>query len=162
MREDTLGSEPITLFNPAFCAVLLNKAAGAYEKKSKCALSLTYAFLILPSALHLTTRRKLPSKTSASMWSWVRSHPDIVLDFADRARSLRPFTADAIKFGLQYGALIYTRGSLSSGTLKRRPRNFQATNDWQDCVNAAEFLGRWFGLSKVDEPTMLTLWGVRL
>ena len=45
-------SETSTLFNPAFCALLLTKACAAYEAKAGTAMPVTFAFLILPSALH--------------------------------------------------------------------------------------------------------------
>lgn len=162
MHSGAMESEAASLFNPAFCAVLLNRAVREYEKKSDLAFPLTYAFLILPSALHTQTRKHLPSRVSVSMWPWIRSHPDIMLDFAERARNLQPFISDAIKFGLQYGVLTSGQWSLYSGKLERRPRSFLPTTDWQDCLYAAEFLGRWFGSSEMDELTMMTLWGVKL
>ena len=58
-------SETSTLFNPAFCAVVLNSATKAYEAKSGESMPVVYAFLILPSALHKPTRDALPSTTAS-------------------------------------------------------------------------------------------------
>jgi hypothetical protein len=154
-------SETTTLFNPAFCAVLLNRASRAYAAKAGEAMPIAYAFLVLPSALHKPTRDALPSTTAASMWGWVRAHPVLLMDFADRARTLRAFTGAAITYGLVHGVLTGSLGSITAGTTNRRPRTLYPTQDWTACVKAAEFLGRWFGGHDADEATTLAQWGVR-
>jgi hypothetical protein len=154
-------SESSTLFNPAFCALLLNKACAAYEAKAGTAMPITFAFLILPSALHRPTRAALPGTTASSMWAWLRSNPVILMGFANRVRTFRTFTGAAISYGLQRTVLRGSLGSIAAGQLKRRPRTFFPTDDWTECVKAAEFLGRWFGGSEADEATTLAHWGVK-
>lgn len=154
-------SETNTLFNPAFCALLLNKACAAYEAKAGAAMPATFAFLILPSALHMPTREALPGTTAASMWSWLRGNPIILMDFANRVRTFRDFTGAAITYGMQHSVLTGSLGSIAAGELGRRPRTLFPTADWTDCTKAAEFLGRWFGASDADEATTLAHWGVK-
>lgn len=156
-----LDSESGTLFNPAFCAVLLNKASAAYEAKASQALPITLAFLILPSALHKPTRDGLPSTTASSMWSWLGANPVLLMDSPQRVRSLRPFTAAAITYGLRHGILEGSSGAIVAGRIGRRPRTLNPTEDWLACLRAALFLGRWFGGSDADEATTLARWGVR-
>lgn len=154
-------SETSTLFNPAFCAILLNKACTEYQSKAESAMPITFAFLILPSALHKPTREALPSTTAAAMWAWLRNNPMLLMDFAERVHTFRPFTAAAITYGLKSAALIGSPGSIGAGNLKRRPRTLSPTEDWSACVKAAEFLGRWFAGANIDEATMLAHWGVK-
>lgn len=161
MPEPALDSETSALFNPAFCAVLLNRATRDFETKSGEAMPVTLAFLILPSALHKPTRDELPSRTSASMWAWLRSHPVLLMDFGDRVRAFRPFTAEAIAYALQHGVLEGQLGLIASGALGRRPRTLHPTEDWLSCLRAAGFLGKWFGGVDADEATVLAQWGVR-
>lgn len=161
MLTSAADSEASTLFNPAFCALLLNKACAAYETKAEAAMPVTFAFLILPSALHKPTRDALPGTTGASMWSWLRSNPVILMDFADRVRTFRAFTGRAIGYGLQHTVLTGSLGSIAAGKLDRRPRTLFPTTDWTDCLKAAEFLGRWLGGSDADEATALAHWGVK-
>ncbi|MBO0982095.1 three component ABC system middle component [Microbacterium sp. SD291] len=161
MPNPVADSETSALFNPAFCALLLNKACAAYEAKAEAAMPVTFAFLILPSALHKPTRDALPGTTGSLMWSWLRNNPVILMDFADRVRTFRAFTGAAIGYGLQHTVLIGSPGSISAGNLGRRPRTLFPTSDWTDCVKAAEFLGRWIGASDADESTTLAHWGVK-
>lgn len=156
-----LDSETTALFNPAFCAVLLNRASTTYEEKSGAAMPVTFAFLLLPSALHKPTRDALPSSTVSSMWGWLRANPVLLMDFAERVRTFRPLTAAAITYGLQHAVLKGSLGSIAAGQIGRRPRTLYPTRDWLDCLKAAQFLGRWFGGTDADEATTLAQWGVR-
>ncbi|KRF04356.1 hypothetical protein ASH00_14730 [Arthrobacter sp. Soil782] len=159
--QPVLDSETSTLFNPAFCAVLINKASAGYEEKTDRAMPITFAFLILPSALHKPTRDALPSTTASSMWGWLRGNPVLLMDFAERVRALQPLSAAAITYGLQHTVLTGSLGFLKAGSLRRRPRTLHPTGDWLECLKAAEFFGRWFGVSDTDEATTLANWGVR-
>lgn len=154
-------SETSSLFNPAFCALLLNKACVAYETKAAADMPVTFAFIVLPSALHLPTRQALPATTASSMWAWLRSNPVLLMDFADRVRTFRPFTGAALTYGLRHAVLTGSLGSIAAGNIGRRPRTLFPTEDWMDCISAAEFLGRWLGASDADEATTLAHWGVR-
>lgn len=156
----SVGSETSSLFNPAFCAVLLNKACAKYESKAESAMPITFAFLILPCALHKPTREALPGTTAASMWGWLRENPILLVDFADRVKTFRPFTGEAISYGLRSTVLNGSPGSIGAGKLKRQPRNLFPTQDWKSCVKVAGFMGRWFAAANIDEATLLAHWGV--
>lgn len=156
-----LDSESGALFNPAFCAVLLRGACAEYEAKAQQPLPVIYAFLILPSALHMPTRDGLPGTTAASMWTWLRENPVLLMDFPDRARHLRPYTAAAITYGLAHTILRGAPGTLAAGALDRRPRSLQPTEDWLACQKTAGFLGKWFASTDAGEATTLARWGVR-
>lgn len=154
-------SETSTLFNPAFCALLLNKASAGYQAKADTAMPVTFAFLVLPSSLHKPTRQALPATIARSMWDWIRDNPGLLMDLADRVRAVRPITGAAITFGLCHSVLTGSLGAIGAGTIRRRPRTLLPTEDWKACVRAAEFLGRWFAVSNADEATILAQWGVR-
>lgn len=156
-----LDSEASALFNPAFCAALLHHAAVGYQSKASAAMPVTFAFLILPSALHKPTRDALPATTAASMWSWLRANPILLIEFADRVRSFRLYTSAAVTYGIRHGVLRGSAGTVAAGQMRRRPRALQPTVDWVACMKAAEFLGKWFGGSDTDEATTLAQWGVR-
>lgn len=154
-------SDTWRLFNPVFCAVLLNKACAAYKKKSSSPMPVTFAFLILPNALHKPTREALPKTTHTSMWGWLQDNPVLLMDFVERVKAIRPYTGSAIAFGLKNSMLFEAPGTIEPGKLRRRPRTLNATEDWESCVKTAEFLGRWFAGASFDEATILAIWGVR-
>lgn len=154
-------SETSRLFNPAFCAVLLNRACFEYSKKATSSMPVTFAFLILPNALHKPTREALPKTTAAAMWGWLRENPILLMDFSRRVETFRPIAGAALAFGLRHGVITSAPGEIHAGRLNRRPRTLKPTDDWNDCIKAAEFLGRWFAGSNIDEATTLAHWGVK-
>ena len=95
------------------------------------------------------------------MWPWLREHPLLMMDFPDRARRFRTYTAGAIAYGLAHTILISGPGTLAAGAIKRRPTNLRFTDDWAACQKAAGFLGKWFASTDSDEATTLAQWGVR-
>lgn len=159
--QPALDSESDALFNPAFCALLLHRACAGYSARADQPMPVIYAFLILPSALHKPTRDELPGSTAALMWPWLREHPLLTMDFADRARRFRPYTAAAIRYGLTHSILVSSPGALAAGTIRRRPRTLHLTSDWLACHKAAGFFGKWFASNDADEATTLAQWGIR-
>lgn len=154
-------TEASALFNPAFCSVVLNKACLGHASKADGAMPLTFAYLILPCALHRPTREALPRTAAASMAGWLRNTPLIRVDLPNRVQALRDTTSQAILYGLGHGILVSQDGDLRGGSLERRPRTLRPTDDWQRCLSAGEFLGKWFAGSGSDEATLLALWGLR-
>ncbi|MCR1785920.1 hypothetical protein KVF89_25520 [Nocardioides carbamazepini] len=158
VRGDT---EASALFNPAFGAVVLNRACAGFESKAGHLMPLTYAYLVLPSALHMPTRTALPGTVGRSMHRWLRENPLVLSDLAVRVRSFRGVTSEAIIFGIRHAVLGTRDGALEAGHLRRRSRALQPTGDWESCMRAADFLGKWLGGSGNDEPTTLAQWGLR-
>ena len=83
-------------------------------------------------------------------------------DLPERAKGLAPFVGDAILFALTHGLITPDqRGHLRSS---RRPRGLSryvgdTTDEVRDCIDEAEFIGRWFGTAGTS-ATVMTLWGV--
>lgn len=154
-------TEASALFNPAFCAVVLNRACAGFTSRSDASMPLTFAYLVLPSALHRPTRETLPGTVAASMIAWLRANPLTLVDLPDRIRAFRDLTSQAIVYGLTRRMLASDDGSLRALKLRRRPRTLRPTADWESCLRAADFLGKWIGGSGNDEATSLAQWGLR-
>jgi hypothetical protein len=155
--------EDQSLFNPAFCAILLRTACPGYQEKGveERALPLTHCFLVLPIVLNGEMRRALPTLRTR-MTTWVTSHPEHIGDFADRARELVDTTREAIQLGCAQDWLFIGGEGLKPGSHRFRPdppRLATDTDDVRDCYDAARFVGRW--LPKNDRlSTILSMLGV--
>ena len=120
------------------------------------------AFLVLPVVLHKPTRSELPRAVSTSLASWLEEHGEITLRFPDRARSLTPFTKEAILFAVTRETLsVSLEGALSFGSTTPNTKKFLAstTDEVRDCLVKAKFVGRWFAKAGT-APTVMALWGV--
>lgn len=139
--------EEANLFNPAFCATLLAKAADEFAKKSARPLPFALTFLILPTVLHHGTRSALPGSTVTSLLPWIQDNRDQLVNFAQRVQRLRPITREALLFGAQHQTLMLTvDGHVAVGPKRRSAterRTGLFTDEARECVDRAGFLGRW-------------------
>ena len=158
--------EERSLLNPAFCATILWHAGkGAAESTSSLRTSLFFneAFLILPLVLHQTTRDTLPVRISSSLPVWISANPLIVASLPMRAKSLVPYTKEAIAFGSSGG--IFKIQGQEIEIMPEHARRIRATlrrtsAEVQQCMKKAEFVGKWFAHTGSPE-TIFTLLGVR-
>lgn len=148
--------EEANLFNPAFCAVLLAKAAEEFTKKTQQPLPFAVAFLVLPVVLHHGTRTTLPSSTITSLLPWIQDHREQLVNFAGRVR-------EAVLFGTQNETLAVTDsggvavGARRQSATERRTGLFTA--EARECVERAGFLGRWFAAAGTP-ATIYSAWGI--
>src|ERR1700689_841942 len=112
--------EEANLFNPAFCAVLLAKAAEEFKKKTQRPFPFALSFLVLPVVFHRGTRTAFPTSTITSLLPWVQDHREHLVNFAGRVQSLKAITRESILFGTQNETLAVTdSGGIAIGAQRR-------------------------------------------
>ena len=154
------------LLNPAFCSSLLWAAArGAATRASspRASLSFLEAFLILPLVLHQKTRTTIPRILTSSMPVWINKQPLIVASLPNRARSLVPYTKEAIAFGGCHRLITVSADQIFSASDAERSMNSmlrQSSGEVRDCMKKAEFVGKWFAHTGAPE-TVFILLGIR-
>jgi len=155
--------EEANLFNPAFCATLLAKAADEFAKKAGMPLPFALAFLVLPVVLHQGTREALPGSTITSLLPWIQDNREQLVDFAVRVQRLREITREAILFAAQHESLALTQqgdivvGPKRKSVTERRTGLF--TSEVRQCVDRAGFIGRWFAAAGTT-ATIYAAWGI--
>jgi hypothetical protein len=155
--------EEANLFNPAFCATVLEKAADDFRRKANGPLPFALAFLILPIVLHHGTRSALPGSTVTSLLPWIEDNGEQLVGFAQRVQRLRPITREALLFGLQHQTSMLTaEGDVAVGPKHLSPterRTGLFTDEARECVERAGFLGRWLSAAGTT-ATVYAAWGV--
>jgi hypothetical protein len=158
---ETRPVEELALFNSAFLALVLRRAVEEHETRSAGrAMPTVLSYLVAPLALHGPTRRSLPVTVRSQMGEWIRFHPEAGLGLGDRARALRPLVSDGLRLALQHGLVSADGSDLRARRLRRRPRGMARTEEVDECIEKAGFLGRWFA-GQPDPITTLALWGLR-
>lgn len=158
---ETRPVEELALFNPAFLALLVRRAADEHEQRSGGrGLPTMLAYIVVPLVLHGPTRRTLPSNVTAQMGEWIRAHPEAAAGLGQRAQALRPLVSAGLRLGLAQGLLSTEAGALRANTLRRRPRRMARTVEVDECIEKAGFLGRWLS-EQPDALTTMALWGLR-
>lgn len=152
------------LLNPSFCSLLIWHAASGYKGEADTKTSMPYAeaFLVLPAVLHAETRALLPKNIRTSLASWIGENPVARAIIADRARSLVPFTKEAILFGAFQGILHISESAITSDAMWRtRISSLHPDSaEVQSCYSRSTFVGRWFARTG-DVETVFALFGVR-
>jgi hypothetical protein len=162
-RWNERSTEDQSLFNPAFCGLLLRTACKGYSRDASppLAMPLPLAFLVLPIVLNQRMRDTLPTLKTL-ITTWAASHPEHIAGFGDRARGMADVSREAIQFGFAQQWLAVSAAGLAVGPAKLRPDPPKLATDTDDvraCYVAARFLGRW--LPKDGPPaTIMSLLGV--
>lgn len=156
--------EEANLFNPAFCSVVLAKAAREFHKKANRPLPFALAVLVLPIVLHQGTRAALPHSTITSLLTWVQENRHQLVEFSKRVSSLMPITREAILFGVSHQNLaLSSDGDLSLGPKYQaatEKRTALFTDEVRECIDRAGFIGRWFAVGGT-VATIYSAWGIR-
>lgn len=159
-------TEVANLLNPAFAGASLRLALDGYAREARAGMPFELAFLVLPICLHAGTTSRLPvSPSTTPLHTWLQrdANRDVLISFAERVRSLVPYTREAILFTAQRGVVsIDDEGRLVAGSKRLRGitayRN--SGDEVREAIRRAEFTGRWFALSGTT-ATIFTLFGVR-
>lgn len=147
------------LLNAAFCSSIIYHVILGYQKKAKREFPFTLVYLILPIVLHKSTRERITSRTN--MVVWIQKHPDVLVGFPDRAKSLVSFANESVEFLLLQEVLQISNGELSvAKTLSKSKINAIEDQEIHECYNKAENVGRWFAQMGAEE-NIYAAWGVK-
>lgn len=156
-------TEERTLLNPSFCSCLLWKASVGYESPFHALLPFDISFLVLPMVLHRETRESLPKAVKTSLAVWVENNPLARSRIAGRARTLVPFTKEALMYGGIHGLFKMQGGAIAANPewRKRIATDLKdSTDEVQSCAKRAEFVGKWLA-SSGNSATVMAILGVR-
>lgn len=148
------------LFNPAFCGVVLLRAFQGFEEEEDSGMPFSLALLVLPLCLHKDTREILSNIPQRYLLKTISENPQILAGFAERTRSLLPYTFEALGFVMQLHSFEVT----SRGRLKMRDKGIRkkidGTQESIQCQQVARIVGRNF--AKIgDRVTIYTTLGIR-
>ena len=149
------------LLNPAFCATVLYVAIREYQERAFCGFPFPLIYLVLPIVLHKDTRERINSRSN--MISWLQNNPDVLVNFALRARDLVVFTNEALEFLLSQEAIAFDNSSImiSNEIQKARLSRYKKKDpEISDCLIKSEHVARWFVNMRVEE-NIYAAWGVK-
>lgn len=153
-------ADAAALFNPAYCAAILHRLCSGYQFGGASGIPYALPFLALPIVLHEASAERLPPSTRSRLHSWLLDNPEILIGFADRARSLAPFVRDAISFALKYQIIQLVESDRLAASKSTQVAKWEKQPYNSATAKRAVILGKL--LSQINEvPTVFTLFGVR-
>lgn len=152
--------EERNLFNPAFCAVILAAAIREYERVSGKAMPYSLTLLVLPMCLHQASREAILEHKRQSVLRVFALRPDLLVDFAERARALVQYATEAFALLASKDCIkVGDNGSISLIQRRVSPQPL-STDDAERCRAAAIVLGRDFAQIN-DRTTVYTSLSIR-
>ena len=156
--------EEARLFNPAFLGSLSYEFVKAYGSKQNGSAPMSLALVALAISLHGASRKRLPYSIVTSLYEWLQSNEDLLIEFPARASGLVPYIQEAVMFAIAHDAIAIGEGHhLRLGSKRVHfPGRFveNTTVETRDIIDRTKFVGRWFAKSG-SEPSILAAWGVR-
>lgn len=152
--------EVANLLNPAYLSVLINKVCEGYQSEVQDGLPYALAFITIPLIMYPDYTEILPKTSRTRLHIWAQQNPEILFDFAKRAKMLAPHIREAISFGALHEVIQLTEnGKITSQPLKK-------LKSWEDAtlprttVKQAYVIGKIFGQIN-DVPTLFSIFGAR-
>lgn len=159
-RWDQRPFEIKNLFNPAFCGLILYRAMRGYEEADSEGIPFSLVLLVLPLCLHKDTREIIAANPRSYLLKIVNGHPQVLINFAQRARDLMPYTLEALGFLMERGCFSVSE----NGCLKSIPETVRKTisgsHETKSCQRVARLIGKEFSHIG-DRATIYTTFGVR-
>lgn len=149
-----------TLFNPAFCGVVLSRALAGYEEVKPEGMPFSLALLVLPLCLHKETRNVMTENSRGYLLKAVQRNPRILVNFAERARDMLPFGLEALGFLMERGCFVVTDDGRLQTIDKTVRKKVTGSDESIACQKIARFLGKEFA-RVADRATIYTSLGVR-
>ncbi|MDD2700286.1 MAG: DUF6521 family protein [Sideroxydans sp.] len=151
-------TEVANLLNPAYFSMLINKVCEGYNSEAKDDLPYALAFITLPLILYPDYLEVLPKTSRTRLHIWAQQNPEILYDFAKRARALAPHIREAISFGALHEVIQLTEtGKILSQPLKRA-KSLVDSDSPRATAKQAYVIGKIFGQVN-DVPTLFAIFG---
>jgi len=153
--------EQARLLNPAFLAALLWSCAEGYGSIDTQGIPYPLSFVAMPIVLHKSTRESLPRTVRTSLAVWLGENPQVHVRFAERATALVPLIKEGVLFGANGRMLNISSSRIMAASRPRSMTRFlrESSDEVQDCMAKAKFVGKWLA-SSGDYTTVMTLLGV--
>ena len=148
------------LFNPAFCGVVILRAFQGFEEEDDSGMPFSLALLVLPLILNKDSREIISKNPRSYLLKIICNNPQMLVGFAERARSLLPYTFEALGFTMQLQSFKVT----SQGHLKLLEKGIRkkidGTSESIECQKISKIVGKNF--AKIgDRITIYTTLGIR-
>ena len=149
-----------TLFNPAFCGLVLVRAIEGFTAEANRPMPFSLTLLILPLSLHQRTRNIFKQNNRSYLTSILQEHPEIRVGLAQRTRGLFPYTMEAFAYLAAYDVITVDENGGISVCDNRVRKSVSGSDETKDCQTVARTLGGKFSRIN-DRATIYTTLGIR-
>lgn len=159
-RWDKRPFEIRNLFNPAFCGLVLFRAAEGYEERDIRGMPFSLSLLILPLCLHKGTREVIADSPRSYLLRTTEKNQQIVVGFADRVTQMLPYTFEGFGLLMEKGCITVSDDGRIQTVANKVRKTVKGTGETVACQRVACIVGKEFARI-ADRVTIYTTLGIR-
>ncbi|MGB7547314.1 MAG: three component ABC system middle component [Terracidiphilus sp.] len=159
-RWDQRPFEIRNLFNPAFCGLILFRALQGYEEENPDGMPFSLTLLVLPMCLQKDSRQVIADNPRSYLLKTVEKNPQLLVGFANRARTLLPFAFEAFGLLMERDCFVVSQDGRLKTVPGRVRKSVTGTSESISCQRVARIIGKEFARI-ADRVTVYTTFGVR-
>jgi hypothetical protein len=149
-----------SLFNPAFCGLVLLRALQGFEEEDPKGMPFSLTLLILPLCLHKDSRKVIEGHSRSYFLKIIEKNPQLLVGLADHTREMLPFTFEALGYIMQFGCFSVTQDGRLQTISDRVRKTVTGTRESVSCQCVARMIGKEFARI-ADRVTLYTTLGIR-
>lgn len=149
-----------TLFNPAFCGLVLHRALAAYEEENAQGMPFSLSLLVLPLCLHKDSRKIIAINPRSYLLKTIENNQQVTVGFASRVTQMLPYTFEGFGLLMEKGCLVITEDGCMKTIPKTVRKTITGTDENVACQKVARIVGKEFARI-ADRATVYTTFGIR-
>jgi hypothetical protein len=149
-----------TLFNPAFCGLVLFRAFLGYEEQDARGMPFSLSLLVLPLCLHKDSRAVIVGSSRSYLLKTTENNQQIMVGFADRVTQMLPYVFEGFGLLMERGCIAVTGDGRIQTVPDKVRKAIKGTDETVSCQRVARIVGREFARIG-DRATIYTTFGVR-
>ncbi len=159
-RWDQRPFEIRSLFNPAFCGLILFRALHGYEEEDARGMPFSLSLLVLPLCLHKDSREVIAGSPRSHLLKTTENNQQIMVGFPNRATQMLPYAFEGFGLLMERGCITIGDGGRIRTVSKKVRKSVVGTDETVGCQKVARIVGREFA-NIADRVTIYTTFGIR-
>lgn len=159
-RWDQRPFEIRSLFNPAFCGLVLFRALHGYEEENARGMPFSLSLLVLPLCLHKDSREVIADSPRSHLLRTTEKNQQVVVGFPNRATKMLPYAFEGFGLLMERGCITVADEGRIQTVPKKVRKSVDGTDETVACQKVARIVGREFARI-ADRVTIYTTFGIR-
>lgn len=159
-RWDKRPFEVRTLFNPAFCGVVLYRALQGYEEEDASGMPFSLSLPVLPLCLHKDSREIVASHPRSYLLKIAERNQQVMVGFAARITNMLAHTFEAFGLLASMGCIEIAADGRIRSVANTVRKTISGTEETKACQRVARIVGKEFARI-ADRVTIYTTFGIR-
>lgn len=159
-RWDRRPFEIRSLFNPAFCGLVLFRALHGFDEEDARGMPFSLSLLVLPLCLHKDSREVIAESPRSHLLRTTEKNQQVMVGFSSRTAEMLPYALEGFGLLMERGCITVAHGGRIQTVARKVRKSVDGTEETVACQKVARIVGREFARIG-DRVTIYTTFGIR-